>query len=160
MNAMTGAAMAKPKKRSSGLKLLGKQAIDEGTPETRARLRPPPWDGWPQELQDAAVEMDLAIRIRAGRGLARGQKLDPDAAGGDHKAGDLGPYERRCYERYVAWIDLMRLAGLLRFVPAICWFVVEAEAYPDVAMLRQALEMWASGRLPRRIFMGTRKVGF
>lgn len=42
MNAMTGVAMAKSKtKRSTGLKLLGKQAVDEGTPETRARLQPP-----------------------------------------------------------------------------------------------------------------------
>ena len=153
MTMIGGVAMAKHGKHKGhggmgAAKLRKAPTVDDGTPETRARLQPPPWAGWPQELQDAAIEMDTAIRVRAGRGLARGQALDPDKLGGDHKAGDLGPWERWCYGRYLVWLDLMARAGHRKCITGICWAVIEAAPYPDMALLRAALRLWAMQRLP------------
>lgn len=136
-------AMASRRRRASGLKLIGKQIVDEGTPETRARLQPPPWQGWPQELQDAAVQMDMAVRVIAEQMRAKSQALG--RIGGEARA-DLSPWEAFCLRRYQGWERLMRAVGWQ--IGPVIGCVVDHEAM-DALALRNALSLFATGRLLR-----------
>ena len=143
MNAIGGAAMASRRRRSTGLKLLGRQTVDEGTPETRARLQPPPWAGWPQELQDAAIQLDMAVRIVAEQMRAKAQSIG--RIGGEARA-ELSPWEAYCLQRYQGWERLMRAVGWP--VGPVIGCVVDHEPMDAIA-LRGALSLFATGRVLR-----------
>jgi hypothetical protein len=116
---------------------------DLGTPETRARLQPPPWHGWPSELKLAAGEMDVAFRLRAEECRAKAQILN--RIGG--QPGEWSEHEKWCYRRYLGWLALMRAVGWP--VQAIVGIVVDHEPIRDEWLLRQALRLWATGRVGR-----------
>ena len=145
MNAMTGVTMAaRSRRRTSGLKLIGKQAVDEGTPETRARLQPPPWQGWPQELQDAAAAIELAIRLQAGGCMAQAQ----DMLHVRHHAGESAEeWQARLERRYAWWRwEVVRTRGWSLSAVVSC--VVEHG--PQPLYLVDALTLFANA--PRSVW--------
>lgn len=116
---------------------------DLGTPETRARLQQAPWGDWPSDLKIAAAEMDVAFRLRAEACRARAQILA--RIGG--QPGEWSGHEKWCYKRYLGWLAMM---NAVRWpIPPVIGIVVDHEPVKDEWMLRQALQLWATGRVGR-----------
>lgn len=138
---MIGAVtMGRSRRRSSAPRVAPK---DLGTPETRARLRLAPWHAWASELKIAAGEMDVAFRLRAEECRAKAQILN--RIGG--QPGEWNEHEKWCYRRYRGWLALMKAVGWP--VQPIIGIVVDHEPAGDEWLLRQALVLWATGRVGR-----------
>lgn len=135
------------RRRASGLKLIGKQIVDEGTPETRARLQPPPWAGWPQELQDAAAAIRDALMLQAAGSAAKAQDYArmSYATPGENPA--LEAWQATLERRYHWWRwEVARTRGWSVAVVLSC--VAEHGPAPDY--LAEALRVYATA--PRSVW--------
>lgn len=132
-----------PPRRGRGLP-PGRKAptLDGGTPETAAKLKPPPWNAWPSELQAAAIEIDLAVRLRAGASLCKAQVPGRSR---EKAAGDLTPAQQAVLRRYAGWCAIMRRVGWR--VDQVLVAVVLGEEGTDPWLLRRALHLYATGQV-------------
>lgn len=117
-------------------------AVDLGTPATRARLEasPCPWQHWPDYLKHAALAIDVATRLVAGRCLCRAS--DVEHVGRPAKA-EWSPQQRAIVADYRGWQAQMTALGWdhQRVVDVI----VHGGEPGDPYMLRLALNLYARG---------------
>lgn len=117
---------------------------DLGTPETRARLVPPPWRAWGPEIEAAAIQIETAVRLRAGAMHAKAQQLGRIGGEGN---GDWSAAERAIVRRYLGWCTQMRAIGWS--VADVIGCVAAGEPAGDEWQLRAALTLYATGKILR-----------
>lgn len=139
MNPGITVSMPRRRRRSSGIPKAAPP--DLGTPETAARLRPPPWHNWPSELQAAAIQIDHAVRLIAGNLLVQAQNT---AAAAHYHPVDWDEDSPQAHQiaRYRRWVHAMARHGipLQATLDVIVWGKFPSNRRNcDV---RTALELW------------------
>ena len=115
----------------------------EPTKQTLAKLKLPPWQDWPSELKHAALAIDCAVRLLAGRSLCQAQDLGHVARKGVHWEDD-SPQDR-IIRRYQGWAACMER---LRWpVQPVLEAVVQGHEPADPWLLRRALHLHATGQV-------------
>lgn len=124
------------------------------TPETKAKLLPPPWADWPDGLRRAAAMVELGYRLRAGEMIPQAFDYSriPHAAGEDWTL-----TERAIVRHFLRWsavmdrrdiplspvVDMVVFAvhpsQIVRFLLPARYKASETGAW---ALLRDALELW------------------
>lgn len=116
------------------------------TPETAAKRRWPVWAQpgreWPSEIQRAAHEIDLAVRLIAGASICQAQSMAHIARPG---AAEWSEYQQGVVRRYQGWRTLMvRLRWPLGAVEDV---IVRGAEPADPWLLRRALHLHAHGQV-------------
>lgn len=114
----------------------------EPTPETLAKRRFPPWHEWPSELQLAAFQIDLAVRLLGGASLCQAQDLLHVSKSA---APEWSKGQRDVVLKYRGWAAMMER---IRWpVQPVLWAVVQGGEPEDPWLLRRALHLHATGQV-------------
>lgn len=143
MNATTRAAFYRfgiPRRR----KAVGKarEVRVEPTPETLAKRRFPVWNAWHSELQLAAFQIDLAVRLLAGASVCQAQDLMHVSKAAQP---DWTRAQRHAVERYRGWTALM--ARIRWPLQPVLDAVVHGQHPGDEWLLKRALHLHATGQI-------------
>lgn len=137
-------------RRGKQRKTVEVMRLDEGTKETRAKLDPPIWLTWPNDLRLAASAIDQAVRLVAQSSMAHAQ----DYSDYSHvnrlveEEWPKGGRQERLYQRYMAWARVMvRWRWPVRLIVSVV--VLGEETSPEgYNMVYDALSLFVETKTP------------